>query len=78
MNTPEDSIRSWNPNYGFTEIAGQTITTGVIKDKLARLVIDLVNAHIIAQNGATISGKIIFGEGTSGLENVKEWPAAKR
>lgn len=78
LNTPEDSIRSWNPNYGFTEVAGQTITTGVIKDKLARLVIDLVNAHIIAQNGATISGKIIFGEGTSGLENVKEWPAAKK
>lgn len=78
LNTPEDSVRSWNPNYGFTEIAGQTITTGVIKDKLARLVIDLVNAHIIAQNGATISGKIIFGEGTSGLENVKEWPAAKK
>ena len=78
LNTPEDSIRSWNPNYGFTEIAGQTITTGVIKDKLARLVVDLVNAHIIAKNGATISGKILFGEGTSGLENIKEWPAAKK
>ncbi len=72
LNTPEDSIRSWNPNYGFTEIAGQTITTGVIKDKLARLVVDLVNAHIIAKNGATISGKILFGEGTSGLENIDE------
>ena len=78
LNTPEDSVRSWNPNYGFTEVAGQTITTGVIKDKLARLVIDLMNAHIIAQNGATISGKILFGEGTSGLENIKEWPAAKK
>ena len=78
LNTPEDSIHSWNPNYGFTEIAGQTITTGVIKDKLARLVVDLVNAHIIAKNGATISGKILFGEGTSGLENIKEWPAAKK
>jgi hypothetical protein len=78
LNTPEDNIRSWIPNYGFTEVAGQTITTGVIKDKLARLVIDLVNAHIIAKNGATISGKILFGEGTSGLENIKEWPAAKK
>nr|DAZ44869.1 MAG TPA: Minor structural protein putative tail fiber [Caudoviricetes sp.] len=78
LNTPEDSIRSWNPNYGFTEMAGQTITTGIIKDKLARLVIDLVNAHIIAKNGATISGKILFGEGTSGLENIKEWPATKK
>ncbi len=78
LNTPEDSVRSWNPNYGFTEVAGQTITTGIIKDKLARLVIDLVNAHIIAKNGATISGKILFGEGTSGLENIKEWPATKK
>ncbi len=78
LNTPEDSVRSWNPNYGFTEVAGQTITTGVIKDKLARLVIDLMNAHIIAQNGATISGKILFGEGSSGLDNVAEWPAAKQ
>lgn len=78
LNTPEDNVRSWIPNLGFTEIAGQTITTGVIKDKLARLIIDLVNAHIIAQNGATISGKILFGEGSSGLDNVKEWPAAKQ
>lgn len=78
LNTPEDSVRSWNPNYGYTEAAGQTITTGIIKDRLARLVIDLVNAHIAAKDGATIEGTIIFGEGTSGLENVKEWPAAKK
>lgn len=43
LNTPEDSVRSWNPNYGFTEIAGQTITTGVIKDKNSNLVIDLIH-----------------------------------
>nr|DAU63919.1 MAG TPA: Minor structural protein putative tail fiber [Caudoviricetes sp.] len=78
LNTPEDNIRSWNPNYGYTEIAGQSITTGIIKDKLARLVIDLINARIIAQNGATISGKILFSEGSSGLDNVAEWPAAKQ
>ena len=30
------------------------------------------------KKGATISGKILFGEGTSGLENIKEWPAAKK
>lgn len=46
LNTPEDGVRSWLPNYGYTEIAGQTITTGLIKDKLARLVIDLVNGTI--------------------------------
>lgn len=42
LNTPEGKVRSFNPNYGFTEIAGQTITTGIIKDKYANIVIDLV------------------------------------
>lgn len=78
LNTPEDNVRSWNPNYGFTEIAGQTITTGVIKDKLARLIIDLTKAKITATNGATIEGTISFGEGSSGLENLAEWPAVKK
>lgn len=75
LNTPENSVRSWNPNYGYTEIAGQTITTGVIKDKLARLIIDLVNAKITALNGATIEGKIKFTSGSSGLYNTDEWPS---
>lgn len=75
LNTPENSVRSWNPNYGYTEIAGQTITTGVIKDKLARLIIDLVNARITAINGATIEGKIKFTSGSSGLYNTDEWPS---
>lgn len=78
LNTPEDNVRSWLPLFGYTEIAGQSITTGIIKDKLARLVIDLVNAHITAKDGATISGQILFGEGSSGLENVAEWPAVKK
>ena len=78
LNTPEDNVRSWNPNYGFTEIAGQTITTGVIKDKLARLVIDLVNAKITAKDGATIEGAIKFLGGSSGLENVAEWPKVEK
>ena len=78
LNTPEDGVRSWLPNYGFSEIAGQTITTGLIKDKLARLVIDLVNARITADDGAEIIGKITFGEGSSGLDNIAEWPAAKQ
>ena len=75
LNTPENSVRSWNPNYGYTEIAGQTITTGVIKDKLAKLIIDLVNARITAINGATIEGKIKFTSGSSGLYNTDEWPS---
>ncbi len=74
LNTPEDNVRSWLPNYGFTEIAGQTITTGLIKDKLARLVIDLVNAKITASNGATIEGKVTFKSGTSGYNNISDRP----
>lgn len=70
LNTPEDNVRSWNPNYGYTEIAGQTITTGVIKDKNANLVIDLANG--------TFTGPATFKAGSSGLDNVKEWPAAKK
>lgn len=74
LNTPEDNVRSWLPNYGFTEIAGQTITAGLIKDKLARLVIDLVNAKITASNGATIEGKVTFKSGTSGYNNISDRP----
>lgn len=75
LNTPEDNVRSWLPLYGYTEIAGQTITTGIIKDKLARLVIDLTNAKIKAANGATIEGAIKFSSGSSGLYNTAEWPS---
>ncbi|WP_262349897.1 hypothetical protein [Parabacteroides johnsonii] len=66
LNTPEDNVRSWLPNYGYTEIAGQTITTGVIKDKLARVVIDLING--------TIYGRLNFASGTTGYENIKDKP----
>lgn len=48
LNTPWDGARSFQPNYGFTEITGQYITTGVIKDKGSNFVIDL--------NKGTITG----------------------
>ena len=66
LNTPEDGVRSWLPNYGYTEIAGQTITTGVIKDKNARLIIDLING--------IITGKVTFTSGTSGYNNITDKP----
>lgn len=66
LNTPEDGVRSWLPNYGYTEIAGQTITTGVIKDKLARLVIDLING--------VITGPLILRAGSSGYNNISDRP----
>ena len=67
LNTPRDGVRSWQPMYGYTEIAGEQITTGVIKDRLARLIIDLRNGEII--------GKVTFTDGSSGLENVEGWSA---
>lgn len=66
LNTPEDNVRSWLPNYGYTEIAGQMITTGVIKDKLARVVIDLING--------TIYGRLNFASGTTGYKNISDKP----
>lgn len=66
LNTPEDGVRSWQPNYGFTEIAGQQITTGVIKDRLTRMIIDLTEG--------TIYGKIKFASGTEGYNNIKDRP----
>jgi hypothetical protein len=74
LNTPNDNVRSWQPMYGYTEIAGQQITTGLIKDRLSRLVIDLVNAKITAQNGAEIVGKITFSSGSSGYSNLTDKP----
>ncbi|MDR1161277.1 MAG: hypothetical protein LBK45_02965 [Tannerellaceae bacterium] len=76
LNTPENNVRSWKPVYGYTEIAGQQITTGVIQDMLARLIIDLKNARITAKDGAEIIGKIIISAGSSGLGNLEEWEQA--
>lgn len=66
LNTPEDNVRSWSPNYGYTEIAGQTITTGVIKDKAARLAIDLAKG--------TVTGPVTFSPGTTGYGNIADRP----
>jgi hypothetical protein len=70
LNTPMDNVRSWQPMYGYTEIAGQQITTGIIKDRLARLIIDLTEG--------VIYGKVTFKAGSSGLGNVEEWPQVEQ
>lgn len=49
LNTPWDGARSFQPNYGFTEITGQYITTGVIKSKNANVVIDLNKGTLTAK-----------------------------
>ncbi|MDR2140126.1 MAG: hypothetical protein LBP50_11350, partial [Tannerella sp.] len=66
LNVPEDGVRSWQPMHGYTEITGNQITTGVIKDKLANLVIDLVHGEI--------TGKVTFGAGTTGYPNIADKP----
>lgn len=48
LNTPYNGARSFQPNYGFTEITGQYITTGVIKSKNANVVIDLNKGTLTA------------------------------
>lgn len=56
LNTPYDGSRSWNPNYGYTEIAGQTITTGTIKDKSGQSYFDLTNNQFrMGGDGGSIS-----------------------
>jgi hypothetical protein len=58
----------------FTEILPGQMTIDLMRDELARLVIDLRNARIIAQNGAEIIGKITFSSGSSGYENLTDKP----
>jgi len=60
------TTRSWKPVFGFTEISGSDIVTGVIRDRLSRLVIDLVNGEIF--------GKVTFRSGSSGYNNISDRP----
>lgn len=66
----ERSYTSW---YGFTEILPGQITTDVLRDSSGKLVIDLANATITANDGAKIVGNLTIGAGSSGLENLSEW-----
>lgn len=70
LNTPRTdsgvTTRSWKPVFGFTEISGSDIVTGVLRDRLSRLVIDLVNG--------TITGKVTFTSGSSGYNNLTDKP----
>ena len=70
LNTPRTdtgvTTRSWKPVFGFTEISGSDIVTGVIRDRLSRIIIDLVNG--------TIYGKMTFASGSSGYNNLSDKP----
>jgi len=70
LNTPRTdtgiTTRSWKPVFGFTEISGSDIVTGVIRDRLSRIIIDLVNG--------TIYGKMTFAAGSTGYSNITDKP----
>lgn len=59
LNTPLDGARSFQPNYGFTEITGQYITTGVIKDKTGNSYFDLTNNKFkVGGNGGSLDWNV--------------------
>ena len=74
LTTDYDGDRSWVSLYGFTEILPGQITTDIIQDPSARLVIDLVNATITALNGAKIIGSLQIQAGSTGYENLTDIP----
>lgn len=71
ISSPFEGARVFNTTYGFTQLSGGSITTGQLRDKTGNMVIDL--------DSGTITGEVHFAAGTSGLDQVAEWPdAAKR
>lgn len=64
LNSEYDGKRSFVTLYGYTEILPGQITTDVIRSGSNALVIDLLNARIIAKDGATIEGSIKIEEGS--------------
>ena len=70
ISSPFEGARVFNTTYGFTQIAGGSLTTGKLQDAARRMVIDLDNG--------TIAGPVRFAAGTSGLSQVEEWTDAAR
>lgn len=70
LNSEYDGGRSFAPLYGYSEVLPARIVTPKIQDSEGRLIIDLANATIIAQNGATLRGKMFFADDSEGVENL--------
>jgi len=71
INSAYNGVRTDFVNvYGFTEILPGQITTNVIRDPDANLVIDLANAIITTQNGTVIQGKLAIQANSSGYGNL--------
>ncbi|HHT23158.1 MAG TPA: hypothetical protein GXZ87_07605 [Bacteroidales bacterium] len=65
LNSEHSGDRSFAPVYGYTEVLPGRITTDKIIAQDGNTYFDLLNG--------IIAGKIIFGAGSSGLENIAEW-----
>lgn len=65
-----ESERSFVTVYGFTEILPGRITVGMIVSPDGQTYFNVAQGEI--------GGKIVFKAGSSGLDNVAEWPAAKQ
>lgn len=66
LGSESEGARSWGRCYGFTEILPGQITTEIIQDPNARLVIDLVQG--------TIKGPVTIMAGSTGYENLTDKP----
>ncbi len=65
ISSPFEGARVFNTTYGFTQVAGGSITTGKIQDAARRLVIDLDNG--------TVAGPVQFTAGSRGLDQIEGW-----
>ena len=66
LGAESEGARSWGRCYGFTEILPGQITTEIIQDPNARLVIDLVQG--------TIKGPVTIMAGSTGYESLADKP----
>lgn len=70
LNSEDGSGRSFATLYGFTEILPGRVTTDKIVSSDGNTYFDLLKG--------IIGGKISFSSGSSGLENLEEWPEVSR
>lgn len=70
LNSENNGERSFVTVYGFTEILPGRITTDKIVSTDGGTYFDLLNG--------VIGGKIKFTSGSSGLENLSEWPSVRQ
>ncbi len=88
LNSEYEGSRSFAPMYGYTEVVPGRITTDRIVSSSGLNFFDLLSGEFCmklpnnsqyitfdATNGVQIKGKVTFGAGSSGLENVEGYTA---